>query len=96
MSHEHATCPDHLSDVEASPELLAAAERVRLAKEELRLAEEHAAEVRRETEELDGPRLTSTIGAVCGDVLAIVKKYPLPCVITAASLGFFLGRLFRR
>lgn len=95
MSHEH-THSDHGANGAASSEVLAAEERVRQAREELRLAEEHAESLRHhDEEECERPHST-TIGAVVDDVLTIVKKYPIPSIVTAASIGFFLGRLFRR
>lgn len=96
MSHEH-THSDHGANGAASSEVLAAEERVRQAREELRLAEEHAENLRRQDDDVDCERPHSTtIGAVVDDVLTIVKKYPIPSIVTAASIGFFLGRLFRR
>lgn len=95
VSHEHSAA-DRCSNGAPSPEVLAAEERVREAREELRIAEEHAESLRRETEEERQSPPSTSIGAVVDDVLTIVKKYPIPSIVTAASVGFFLGRLFRR
>lgn len=95
MSHEDSNA-DHCANGAPSPEVLAAEERVRLAREELRIAEEQAESLRRQEAVAQEHPRSASIGAVVDDVLSIVKKYPVPSIVTAASIGFFLGRLFRR
>jgi ElaB/YqjD/DUF883 family membrane-anchored ribosome-binding protein len=97
VTHEH----DHSSASEFTKppdelELLAAQEDVRLAREKLEKAEQHFKEIRRRANEAEGAGHIATIGEVIDDVYSLIKKYPLPSLGVALSVGFFLGRLFRR
>lgn len=95
MSHENTPSAECESQG-ANPEVLAAQEKVREAREELERAEAHFRELRRKAHEEEGAGHIATLGAVLDDVFSLVRKYPLPSVAAAASVGFFLGRLFRR
>ncbi len=78
------------------PEVRAAEEAVRRAKEELKKARGLYVDVRRQA--TDQIRLVrgKTVGELINDVLKLVKKHPGPGVVIAALFGMFLGRLFRR
>jgi ElaB/YqjD/DUF883 family membrane-anchored ribosome-binding protein len=87
--HEEPECAGE------SPEVHAATEAVRRAKEELKKAQECCEEVRRRAaEKLEAVRKT-TVGEVFDAGLGLIKKHPGPGMIVAAAAGFFLGRLFR-
>jgi hypothetical protein len=84
------------SHIPSDIEVLAAQEDVRLAREKLEKAEAHFKDVRRKAKEAEGGGHFATLGEILDDVFSLIKKYPLPSIAAAASLGFFLGRLFRR
>lgn len=93
MSHDHANAANHGDGSKPSPEMQAAQERVERAREELRIAQEHVDAVLRQE---SGDEERPVIREVLDEVLCFVKKHPVPSLLTAASIGFFLGRLFRR
>jgi ElaB/YqjD/DUF883 family membrane-anchored ribosome-binding protein len=78
------------------PEIKAAEEAIRRAREELEHAQQHYHELRgRAGEKIKHIREQKVSDAVeC--TLELVRKHPGPGVLCAAFLGFFLGRLFRR
>ena len=78
------------------PEVRAAEEAVRRAKEELKRAQDLYVDVRRQATEQVRQVRGTTIGELIDGVLKLVKKHPGPGVVIAALLGVFLGRLFRR
>jgi ElaB/YqjD/DUF883 family membrane-anchored ribosome-binding protein len=78
------------------PEVQAAEDAVRRAKDELKKAQELYVDVRRQATEQIRQVRGKTVGQLIDDVLKLVKKHPGPGVIIAALLGIFLGRIFRR
>ena len=78
------------------PEVRAAEEAVRRAKEELKRAQGLYVDVRRQATEQIRQVRGKTVGQLIEEVLKLVKKHPGPGVVIAALLGMFLGRLFRR
>lgn len=93
MSHDHAHSADRGEDGKLSPERQAAQERVERAREELRVAQEHAeALLRQESADDERPLIRTALD----ELLSLVKRHPVPSLVTAASIGFFLGRVFRR
>jgi ElaB/YqjD/DUF883 family membrane-anchored ribosome-binding protein len=85
-----AVAPDEL------PEVKAAAEAVRLAREELAKACETYKALRKEATDQVRKLRESTVGDVVEGSLEMVRKNPALGVGLAALVGFFLGRLFRR
>ena len=83
-------------DPEEMPEVVAAEETVRRAKEELKRAQEMYVDVRRQATDQVRKIKGKTIGELIDGVLKLVQKHPGPGVVIAALLGVFLGRLFRR
>jgi ElaB/YqjD/DUF883 family membrane-anchored ribosome-binding protein len=78
------------------PEVKAAADAVRRAKDELEKACETYKHLRKEATDQVRKLRESTVGDVVEGSLAAVKKHPALGVGLAALVGFFLGRLFRR
>jgi len=78
------------------PEVRAAEEAVRRAKEELKKAQGLYVDVRRQATDQIRQVRAKTVGELIDNVLKLVKKHPGPGVVIAALLGMFLGRLFRR
>lgn len=82
--------------LDARPEIQAAEEAVRAAREQLEKAQAYCEHLRAETaEEFQDLRQTN-LGDVLEKTLAFVRRNPGVGVSVAAFLGFFLGRLFRR
>ena len=79
-----------------SPELRAAAEQVEQAREQLRVAQGYYRELRQRTEEQMQQLRGKTVGDVIDVVLDTAKKHPVPSLLAAGALGYFLGRLLRR
>ncbi len=78
------------------PEIHAAEEAVRRAKQELEQAQRYCHELREQAGEKIKQLREQNVGDVVEGTLALVRKHPGPGVLCAAFLGFFLGRLFRR
>jgi hypothetical protein len=78
------------------PEVRAAAASVEQAREQLRAAEACYRELREKAEEKFGQLRSKTVGDIIDSILLTTKKHPLPCILAAGALGFFLGRLLRR
>ena len=78
------------------PELQAAADRVRQAREQLRAAEACYGQLREQAAEKMRQVRAKTVGDLIDTLLATAKKRPLASLLTAGLLGYFLGRLFRR
>ena len=78
------------------PEVRAAEEAVRRAKEELKRARGLYVGVRRQATDQIRQVRGKTVGELINDVIGLVKKHPGPGVVIAALLGMFLGRIFRR
>lgn len=64
--------------------------------EGLKEARQCCDDVRRKAAEHLREARETTLGDVCDRVGAIVKRHPRGSLAVAATLGFFLGRLFRR
>ena len=83
-------------DGQESSDVAAAEEAVRLAKKELKNAQQSYRQLRSQaSDQLKQVRETS-VGELVEGTLKLVKKHPGPGVAIAAIVGFFLGRLFRR
>ena len=82
--------------VDDRPEVRAAAETLGRAREQLRTAQEAYRELRQRAEEKAGQLRGKTVGELIDGVLQAVKKRPVPSLLVAGLLGYFLGRLFRR
>lgn len=78
------------------PEVKAAAEAVRLAREELAKACETYKNLREEAARQVHKLSESKVGDLVEGSLEMVRKHPAFGVGLAAAFGFFLGRLFRR
>ncbi len=78
------------------PEVKAAAEAVRRAREEFERACETYKVLREEASSQVRKLRESTVGDVVKGSLEMVRKHPAVGVGLAAMVGFFLGRLFRR
>lgn len=78
------------------PEVKAAAEAVRRAKEELDKACETYKQLRKDATDQVRKLRESTVDEVVHGSLEAVRKHPALGVCLAAMVGFFLGRLFRR
>lgn len=78
------------------PEVQAAEEAVRRAREQLSKAEAYCRQLRHDaTDELHKLR-EKNLGDLVEGTLACVRKHPGAGIGLAAVLGFFLGRLFHR
>ncbi len=78
------------------PEIQAAEDAVRQAKEQFEKAQQYCQQLRNETAaELQGLRDTN-LGDLLEKSLTFVRKNPGCGVCLAAVLGYFLGRIFRR
>jgi ElaB/YqjD/DUF883 family membrane-anchored ribosome-binding protein len=78
------------------PEIQAAEEAIRRAKEELEHAQQHYHELRERAGEKIKHIRQQNVGDAIECTLSFVRKHPGPGVLCAALMGFFLGRLFRR
>jgi ElaB/YqjD/DUF883 family membrane-anchored ribosome-binding protein len=78
------------------PEIRAAEEAVRRAKQELDQAQRLCHELREQAGEKFKQFREQDAADVVECTLSFVRKHPGPGVLCAAFLGFFLGRLFRR
>ena len=82
------------------PELKAAEEAVRKAREQLTQAESVYREVQQQAAEgikrLRESKVSDVVDTTIETTLSFVRKHPGPGVVVAAMCGFFLGRLFRR
>lgn len=78
------------------PEVQAAADAVRRAKEQLHKAQEQYEALRHETSEGIKHLREQNVGDLAECTLELVRKHPGAGVAVAGLLGFFLGRLFRR
>jgi ElaB/YqjD/DUF883 family membrane-anchored ribosome-binding protein len=83
-------------DADELPELEAAEEAVRQAKEQLREARRAYWQVRRQAVEQLKQLREMSVGEVVDGTLKRVKRYPGPSLLVAVVVGFFLGKLFRR
>lgn len=78
------------------PEIQAAEEAVRQAKEQFEKAQQYCQQLRSETAaELQGLR-EMNLGDLLDKSLALVRKHPGCGVCLAAFVGYFLGRIFRK
>lgn len=82
--------------LDEKPEVAAAAEAVRKAREQLAQAETAYSEVQNKAAEGIKRLGESKVSDVVDATLEFVRKHPGPGVTLAAMCGFFLGRLFRR
>ena len=83
-------------DPDEMPEVVAAEEAVRRAKEELARAQGLYVDVRRHATDQLRQIKGKTVGELIDGTLKLVKKHPGPGVLIATLIGLFLGRLFRR
>ena len=81
---------------DSSAEIEQAEERLRQAREILREAECAYAEAQKSSSAESQPEAEHSVGELVDGTLELVKKYPGPSVITAAVVGFLLGRIFPR
>jgi ElaB/YqjD/DUF883 family membrane-anchored ribosome-binding protein len=88
--------PTRPVDVDDVPELKAAEDAVRQAREELEKACSAYKNVRQEAAKQVRKLRESTVGDVIDESLKMVRRHPAIGVGLAALIGFFLGRLFRR
>ena len=86
---EGARCDD-------APELRAAAAQVERAREQLHVAQGYYRELRQRTEEQVQQLRGKTVGDVIDVVLDTTKKHPVPSLLAAGALGYFLGRFLKR
>ena len=78
-----------------SREVADAEERLHLAREQLRQAEEYYAEIKEKAAEQVEHLRETTLGDVVDGVFEFVKKHPAAGVMGAATIGFVLGRITR-
>lgn len=78
------------------PEVQAAEEALRRAREQLDKAQQCYEQVRRQAAEGVKHWREQNVGDLVDSTLALMRKYPAPGVLLAALLGFFVGRVFRR
>jgi len=83
-------------ELEANAEVKSAAERVEEARTQLQAAEALLEEARETAVERVAWLRDRTAGELIDTSLEFVRKHPGLGVLTAASLGYFFGRLFRR
>ncbi|NLS92299.1 MAG: hypothetical protein GXX96_08985 [Planctomycetaceae bacterium] len=97
-TEEQAMEPEPTPAVEPdeTPEVKAAAEAVRRAKEEFEKACATYENLRREAVDRIRKLRESTVGDVVEGSLETVRRHPALGVGLAVLVGFFLGRLFRR
>ena len=82
--------------IDERPEVQAAEEAVRRAREEFEKAQELYHRLREEASEGFEHLREQNVGDVIEGAMGFVRKNPGPGVLIAALLGFFLGRLFSR
>ncbi len=83
------------TEVDELPEVKAAAEAVRRAREELEKASDTYKSLREEATDQIRRIREKTVGEVVEETLETVRKHPGLGVGVAAMVGFLLGRLFR-
>ncbi len=84
------------ADVEADTDVKSAEEQVAAAREQLQAAEALLEQVREEAVERVAWLKSKTTGELLDTSLEFVRKHPGLGVMAAASVGYCLGRLFRR
>jgi len=82
--------------IDERPEVQAAEEAVRRAREEFDKAQEAYHRLREEASEGFEHLREKNVGDLIEGAMCFVRKNPGPGVLIAAVLGFFLGRLFSR
>lgn len=82
--------------IDERPEVQAAEEAVRRARQEFEKAQELYHRLREEASEGFEHLREQNVGDLIEGALAFVRKNPGPGVLISAALGFFLGRLFTR
>lgn len=82
--------------IDERPEVHAAEEALRRAREEFEKAQETCQRLREEACHGFPSVREKKVSDVIETTLSFVRKNPGPGVLAAALLGFFLGRLFRR
>ncbi len=90
------TEPASAIEPDEQPEVKAAAEAVRRAKEEFEKACATYKDLRKEATDQVRKLRESTVGDVLDGSLKMVRKHPALGIGLAAMIGFFFGRLFRR
>ena len=84
------------SKIDAQPHVKAAEETVRLAREELRKAEQCYQDVREKAVQQVEQLRQTNLGDLLDGTVKLARKYPGASLVAATVAGFFLGRLFRR
>ncbi|HUY91092.1 MAG TPA: hypothetical protein VMV10_20305 [Pirellulales bacterium] len=82
--------------IDERPEVQAAEEAVRRAREEFEKAQELYHRLREEASEGFEHLREKNVGDLIEGAMGFVRKNPGPGVLIAAALGFFFGRLFSR
>lgn len=82
--------------IDERPEVQAAEEAVRRAREEFERTQEAYHRLREEASEGFEHLREKNVGDLIEGAMCFVRKNPGPGVLIAAALGFFLGRLFSR
>lgn len=84
------------TDQQASAEVQSAEQQVEAAREQLRAAEALLAQAREKAAERVAWLREKSAGELIDTSLDFVRRHPGLGVLAAASIGYFLGRLFRR
>jgi ElaB/YqjD/DUF883 family membrane-anchored ribosome-binding protein len=82
--------------IDERPEVQAAEEALRRARDEFERAQEACQRLREEANHGFPHVREKNVSDLVGAVLAFVRKNPGPGVVGAAAVGYILGRLFRR
>lgn len=82
--------------IDERPEVQAAEEAVRRAREEFEKAQDLYYRLREEASEGFDQFREKNVGDLIQGAMCFVRKNPGPGVLIAAAVGFFLGRLFGR
>ena len=88
--------PEDDVDVEVDAEVQSATDQVKTAREQLRAAEALLEKARQKAVEKVTQLQDKSTGELIDSSLDFVRKHPCLGVFAAATIGFFLGRLFRR
>jgi hypothetical protein len=87
---------DLAGGVDDDPEVRAAAESVKQAREQLRAAEARYRQIQEQNSLEVEQVCCKTVGDVFDAILTTTKRHPGPCLLAAGALGYLLGRLLRR